>query len=167
MLAAALVLYLIYAFGISKSIAAYQESKSIQQKMELVKNAPALTQDLEKQLAHMNARIGTDGLKKLRAEEPLLDLLSNYCKSNKAILREFPAAVNFQQGDLLIETNRFVLEGDFKTLLKLVYQLEQKHKLGKVASVHYAYKKDRISRQMALTATIYLQNIKQKKDTSS
>ena len=161
LLAAVLVIaYLIYVLAISKTTAAFHDYKNLQKNVELVKNAQVMANQLEKELLQIDSRIGNNNINGLQTEQALLELLSNYCKSNKATLREFPASTNFAQGDLLIETNKFVVEGDFSTLLKLVYLLEQKNKLGKVTSVRYQYKKDVITRNMALTATVYLQNIK-------
>ena len=55
-----------------------------------------------------------------------------------------------------------MIGGNFSTLINLVYLLEQKYNLGKIASVNYQLKKDFKTKEMQLTATIFLQNIKKK-----
>ncbi len=153
-------IYLIYVFAIRKTLDVFQEYKNLQSKIELVKNAPVMAAQLEKQLLQIDSKIGSDNSSGLKTEQALLEIVSNYCKSSNAVLREFPASTVFEQGNLSVETNKFVVEGDFATILQLVYLLEQKNKMGKVASVRYQYKKDMITRDMALTATVYLQKIK-------
>lgn len=165
LIAAAIVaVYLIYVFAIKKTITQRNEYNNLQTKIELIKNAPSMAIQLQQQLLQMDAKIGNNTSNGQKTGQALLELLSDYCKNNKAVLRDFPASKNLQQGDLLVETNVFIVEGNYETLLKLVYLLEQKQKLGKVASVRYQYKKDIKTRNMALTATVYLQNIKKQNE---
>ncbi|MGZ4058661.1 MAG: hypothetical protein ACXVPU_06530, partial [Bacteroidia bacterium] len=92
----------------------------------------------------------------------LLELITGYCQVNNTVLREFPKTIIFEKGDILIETNRFVVQGSFQSLLNLIYTLEQKSKIGKVASVEYQIKKEIKDKKILLTASIFLQNIKKK-----
>lgn len=161
LIAALLMVYLIYAFAIKKTIAAYKEYTTSESQMELAINAPAMAAQLEKQLLQINLRMGDQNRNGQNTEQALLELTTNYCQKHHAVLREFPETTVVKQGDLFIETNLFVVEGDFASLINLVYLLEQKNKLGKIASVRYSLKKDFKTKEMALTAAIYLQNVKQ------
>lgn len=162
-IASVLILYLIYAFAISKTIASYDEYNKAKSQIELAANAPTMTAQLEKQLLQMDSKIGKQNLNGQNTEQALLELITNYCQNNHAVLREFPETTVAKQGDLFIETNLFVVEGEFSSLINLVYILEQKNKLGKIASVRYQLKRDFKTKDMALTAAIYLQNVKQQK----
>ena len=71
--------------------------------MEQASNAPAMTQQLEKELKHMEAKIGTHRAQESTNEE-LLSLITDYCQSHHAVLREFPETTLTQEGDLMIET---------------------------------------------------------------
>jgi hypothetical protein len=51
-------------------------------------------------------------------------------------------------------------EGDFIKLLKLVFQFEQKFRVGKVSSVKFSTYKDRKSKKTSLTAKLFIQTIK-------
>ena len=108
----------------------------------------------------MDTKIGNQHKKGQNTAQELLEFVTNYCQTNRAVLREFPETILADQGNLLIENNWFVVEGEFSTLINLVYTLEQKVKLGKVTSARYQLKKDLKSKQMALTTTIYIQNVK-------
>ena len=158
---AVLALYLIYAFAIKKTMASHSEYTKAESQIELAVSAPLMAAQLEKQLLQMDSKIGKQNKNGQNTEQALLELITNYCQNNHSVLREFPETTVAQQGNLFIETNLFVVEGDFSSLINLVYLLEQKNKLGKIASVRYQLKKDFKTKEMALTAIIYLQNVKQ------
>jgi len=113
----------------------------------------------------MDEKIGDNNLKGQNTAQTLLELVTNYCKNNHAVLREFPETNTNNQEGLMIETNRFVVEGNFSALLNLVYLLEQKNKLGKISSAVYQVKKDFKTKNKMLIVTIYLQNVKKQSST--
>ena len=159
---AILLLFVVYSFGISKTIKAYQEYSESESKMKIAENAPQMAAQLEKELMIMDIKLGSQNTIGQDTAETLLSLITNYCQHNHAVLREFPQTSTANQGDMVIETNQFVVGGNFSTILKLVYILEQKNKIGKVASVKYQLKKDFKTKEMLLTASVFIQNIKKK-----
>ncbi len=161
---AVLLVFIIYSFAIKKTILAKNDCSTAEQQMLIAENAPMMASQLEKELMQMDAKIGTNSLKEKKSGQELLELVTTYCQKNQAVLREFPQIIVTDQEKLTVETNLFIVEGNFSTLINLVYLLEQKSKLGKVASVHYQFKKDLKSREMVLTATTYLQNVKKKEN---
>lgn len=156
---AIILLYIIYNFGVKKTLLAYKSYAEAESKIALAKNATEMAVGLEEQLLRIDSQIGHQDISNDNIKQQLLQIVTDYCREHKAILREFPKTTINQQSDLFIETNHFVVEGNFKTLLELVYLLEQKNQIGKVASVNYQYKKNPITRKMSLTASIYLQNV--------
>lgn len=163
LLGTVVILFLIYTLSINKTIRAYSDYNVAEAKMQLAKNAPQQVKELKRQLLQMESMIGKKETSGQDLVQSLLELVTNYCQNNHAVLREFPEATTTSKEDLLINTNPIVVEGSFSELVKLVYLLEQKANLGKIASVKYALVKDRKSKEMALTATIYIQNIKKVK----
>lgn len=159
---AILLLFVVYSMGISKTLKAYHEYSESENKMKVAENAPQMAAQLEKELMLMNAKLGNQSTSGQNTAETLLSLITNYCQNNHAVLREFPQTTTANQGDMIIETNQFVVGGSFSTILKLVYILEQKNKVGKVASVKYQLKKDFKTKEMLLTASVFIQNIKKK-----
>lgn len=162
-----LMVLLVYSLGIKKTMNAYMEYSDAKKKMELAANAPEMAAQLEKKLSEMNAKMGDQNTKEQNTTEALLSLIANYCQNNHAVLREFPQTTMAEAENMSIETNRFTIGGDFSTLVNLAYILEQKNKLGKVASVNYQLKKDFKTKEMLLTATVFLQNIKKKQITAN
>lgn len=162
LLIAVVMFYLVYIFAIKQTLTAYKEYTASESQLHIAVNAPTLVKTLESRLMEVNTVIGSQQSGgEQNTEQALLELITNYCQKQHLVLREFPETVVTRQGDLLVETNQFEVEGNFSSLVSLVYILEQKHKLGKVASVRYQLKKDMKTKEMALTASIYLQNIKQ------
>jgi len=159
---AIIVALLIYSLAIKRTITAYTQFSVNKEKMEQAANAPAMTEQLEKELIRMDTKIGNHNTKNVNIDEALLSLLTDYCQSKQAVLREFPETTYTEDGDLQIETNQFMIGGNFSTLINLVYLLEQKYNLGKIVAVNYQLKKDFKTKEMQLTATIFLQNIKKK-----
>lgn len=157
-----LLLLVVYSLGINKTIKAHHEYSESEKKMKIAENAPQMAAQLEKELILMDIKLGNQSTPGQNTSENLLSLITNYCQNNHAVLREFPQTTIANQGDMIIETNQFVVGGSFATILKLVYILEQKHKVGKVASVKYQLKKDFKTKEMLLTATVFIQNIKKK-----
>lgn len=157
-----LVLLMVYSLAIKKTINIHNTYSEAEKKIVLAASAPMLAAQLEKELLQIDIKLGNENPKKQNTSDALLELTTNYCQNNHAVLREFPKTTITEAGDMTIETNQFVVEGNFSTLINLVYILEQKNKLGKVASVKYQLKKDFKTKEMVLTATIYLQNVKKK-----
>ena len=164
LVAAVLLLLVVYNFAVKRTLAAKNDCTTAEEQIALASNAPMLAAQLEKELDQMNGRIGLDSVKGENSGQKLLELVTNYCQNNEAVLREFPETVVTDQEKLTVETNLFMVEGNFAALINLVYALEQKAKLGKVASVHYQLKKDLRSKEMVLVASTYLQNVKKKEN---
>jgi len=159
-IAAIVFLLAAYSLSIKKTIMLYQECKELTNKSDLATNAPVKIQELEKKLAETDTLLGKSQIRDGNTQQLLLGVVTNYCQTNDIVLREFPRAINNLDKDFSIETSVFVVEGDFIKLLRLIYQLEQKDKIGRIASAHFQAKKDYRTQTVSLLSTIYLQNIK-------
>lgn len=149
-----------YSLFIQKTVATANECDVLQKRMALAVNAPSEIERIDTELAKLNSIVGSGKRLETPVREDLLSLLTNFGQNHSIVLREFPPTLFKQDNDLLVETNMFTVEGSFTKLLALVYELEQKKKIGKVSSVIYQTKKDNATNRLVLTATIYLQNIK-------
>jgi len=155
---------LIYWFGIKKTINAYTQYRKNNEQMVLVSNAPTSVLQLKQELMEINSKLGNQNINGQNNTNKLIELVTNYCKDNNVVLMEFPQAETKQKDDLLIETNKFTVGGKFISLLQLVYILEQKNHLGKIASVYYKTVKNYKTKELTLTSKVYLQNIKKKEN---
>lgn len=158
---------MVYFLAIEKSIVVAGEYRILKEQVQMASDAPRKITELQKQLAEIDHDMEKEQRTTVNVQEALLGFITNYCQNNKLILREFPKTIHINEKDFLIETNVFTVEGGFLKILPMIYLLEQKNKIGKIASVNFQTKKDFKTKNLALTATIYLQNVsknKQKKD---
>lgn len=162
LLAAALVLFawVIYSYAISDTVAAWKACSEMEERTAKAAGAPVQNAVLRKQLEEMDRLIGSGAYAGGDVQQALLGIASAWCQEKGVLLREFPQTIFSEEKDLRIETNVFTVEGDFKKLLGLVYELEQKQKVGKLASVNFQMRKDPKTKTKNLTVTIYVQNVK-------
>lgn len=151
---------IIYFTTIKKTFDLYMQCNELEELLGQADNASQQMLQLEKQLQEIESVFGEKEERSNNYQQVLLEAISNYCSRNNVVLREFPTPAVFNEQDFSVETNLVVVEGSFNNLLNLVYLLEQKNKSGKIASIQFQTKKDFKTKQQALTASIYIQNIK-------
>jgi hypothetical protein len=156
--AAAVFLFMVYFLGIKKTIMKYRECAELEIKTKLAVNAPAELMSLEKNFYAMKK--STESYVAINVQQSLLGVVSKYCNENNLVVKDFTQPAISTNKDVTIETNSFVVEGPFTKALRLVYNLEQVNKLGRVASVNFSMKKDYVSKSSSLNTTVYIQNIK-------
>ena len=165
LLAGTLLLALVaWSFALKKTVVLAGDCEEMEAKAALAKSAPEQIVDLKVELSGIDRVLGESYENNEEFQQLLLDKVSDYCQRKKLVLKEFPQPEARLENDYLVETNRVVVEGRFESLLELVYELEQKERLGKVAGVQFLSKKELRTRKLQLTAAIYLQNIKKATD---
>lgn len=159
-----LFFFIAYYMAFGKTISLFLECNSMKKQLSGLSGAPGRATALQQKLSELDQRLGGKQLSDTNTQQVLLNVITNYCQSSKIVLREFPKAITKQEKDYLVETNFFTVEGGFSKLLNLVYLLEQKEKIGRLASVLFQAKEDVRTKVLSLTATIYVQNVKKIKD---
>lgn len=127
-----------------------------------MESAPQRIVTLKTRLATLNKKIGNNIKSSIDYQEMLLEYVSNYCKENDLLLNKMEDTHSYINGDYVIQTNIFTVEGRFLKLLKLVYNLEQNNQSGKIISLDFYSKEDLIQKRKRLYVTVYFQNIKPK-----
>jgi hypothetical protein len=165
LIAGILLLFIIsYQFSIKKTVLLYQDCKEMQSKLKLIDEAPESINQIKNEIAQVDGMISSNDSSGTNFRELLLEKAGNFCLENNISIKEFPASVEENKNDYIIETNIIALEGSFQNLLKFTYNIEQKYKVGKVASVNFSSKYDIVAKKNKLTEKIYVQNIKKKND---
>ena len=159
-----LFLFIAYYLAFGKTILLYRQCSSMKQQLSTLSDAPNRYSALEKKLSELDQMLGGRQLSDTNTQQVLLNAITNYCQSSKTILREFPKAISKKENEYMVETNFFTVEGSFVKLLNLVYLLEQKERIGRLASVMFQAKQDVRTKVLSLNATIYVQNVKKIKD---
>lgn len=148
---------LVYSLTLSKTIALSQEVDRLQNELNQVSMAPVQIQKLKQELADLNSKIGNHSGD--ISQEGIFRSLSQYCTSHNLMIREFPVFHKYANKDHEVRSFQLEIEGGFHNLLKLVYHLEQKIYLGKIASLHFEKKRNRRSRREYLSLKITLQTV--------
>src|SRR5579859_7933984 len=157
----ALAFILIYLTTLSKTIDVYKKNKSLSAKLTEASAAPAQFQVLSKKLSSLDAMIQSrQADTSANVHDIILSFLGNYCKQSNSVLKSFPETFSSAEGEFEIQTHTFSVQGNFISLLKLVYALEQKVRAGKVSSVSFQSSRDPETKRNILISTVYLQNIK-------
>jgi hypothetical protein len=155
-----LLFVVIYQFTFKKTIALYSECREMKKRSEKLEGATMKKAKLEKEAARLDLLSGSMQANDSNVQQVLLGIVTSYCQSNGLLLKEFPQTQRSQENNCEVELNNFTVEGEFQKLLKLVYSLEQRYRIGKVASLDLRAKKDLRSKRTFLTASVYLENIK-------
>ena len=158
--AAGLFLFLSYWMAFKSTFTLCSEVRDLEAQIELANDAPQKVAILQSRLAELDMLPGIKQNADTSIQQELLGIVTGYCKGSGIVLREFPRTLVSEEGEYRVETNVFTVEGGFSKLLQLVYLLEQKNRLGKIASVQYNAKKDVRTKMLSLTASVYVQNIK-------
>ena len=91
----------------------------------------------------------------------LLEIVNNFSIDNGLTIISFDKTHRFQDNNTLLNTYGFKVRGSYKSILKLIYALEQHYKFGKTTSVFFEKKKNYRTYRSYLECQIYLQKIKQ------
>jgi hypothetical protein len=162
-----LAFILAYWIAISRTVETRSNLKDIRKKMEQIGTAPENIALLEKRVALINKIIGENPNDIPEFQKNLLNIISNYCAENSLILKEFPQIHTWQEQDYQFITGYASIEGPFTTLLKLLYNLESTHSVGRIVSVDFSSVEDRKLKRTRLTMSIYIQTIKHVNDELS
>ena len=90
----------------------------------------------------------------------LLEAVTGYVQQHGLVLKDFPQPYETADKGYVTKTAKVTVEGDFISLLKLVYFLEQNYKVGKVVALDFEATKELRTRKRKLNTIIYLQNVK-------
>jgi hypothetical protein len=154
-----LCLLLIWFFLISSNLEKSQKNEELKRKIKLAENAPEKIKSLEVSLEDLNGHLNYYLLDSLKDQEYILEVVSNFCQKNNVTLRELPKVTAMEEENFTVVTSMIVAEGDFHHLLKLVYEMEQHNKVGRLSSVGFKSYIDTKTKKLVLNLTIYLQNI--------
>jgi hypothetical protein len=158
------LLFISYVLAVKKTVMLFRDCSSMQTKLESINDAPKNIKQIKNEITQIDGMISANDSSGTDFRQLLLEKTGDFCLANNITLKEFPASIHEIKSDYSVETNTVVLEGSFISLLKFTYLLEQKYKIGKVASVDFSAKYNLTEKKNRLTEKIYVQNIKKRKD---
>lgn len=151
-----LFLCLIYTLNIRKTLKYKQQ---YQQNTASVQRAATATQDI----ANYEAQLASLQSTALQAydREQLLSAITDFCKLKELLIKTFPEPRKIIENEQTIVTNVLEVEGTYKALVELIYQIEQVEKLAAISSVRFFMHKDRLTRREALRCHLILRNLEE------
>lgn len=96
----------------------------MEEKKQAVQQAPERINYLQSELKLTEALFMTDSLNG-NLQHNLIDEMAVYCNQSTVTVKEIPMQVMHKQDYFLIETFRIRLEGEFKSLLQLLFLMEK------------------------------------------
>ena len=152
------IILLIYIVSIKPTLVLWQKSNEIEKQYTQLQNNP-------NELATLKSKLQSYGSNNTVTftSQNISDEISKYCVAN-GLKESYPTPIKTQNGDLIVETDIFVITGGFHKITQLAYFMEQEKKIGKLISLQYEMKKNFETRSNYLEATFYLQTIKNNKD---
>lgn len=153
-----LALVICYKLAISKSIEQKQQYNTLKQQELLFKNAPKKLSLLKQKEVYYDSLLTKYQLDGSSVQNNLLKTLNTFADSNDIKVISFLEPHIIIENDLTVKTYEFILEGDYNSINKLIYQLEQKTKFGEVINLHFKKKKNYRSGRDYLQAKVLLRS---------
>jgi len=160
-IASVLFILVAYRISISSTLDEIEKHSELSAQLDKAENASQRIDLAKQKLASLDQLIGIGIAENIDFQDLLLDVVSDYCSLNGIILSDMQFTYAYKKGNYNIETNVFAVEGKFRELLLLMYQLETKYKTGQIVSAHYEVKQDYVSKKKRLFLQLYFQNINQ------
>jgi uncharacterized protein YjgD (DUF1641 family) len=154
------VLIILWMAVFKNTFLLYKECNLFDRQLQTAEQAPQKNKELLIQLNELGEKLKNQQHADTNIQQAILSIVAPFSKENGLVLREFPRPNISQQNGYQIEINNIEIQGMFIPLLKLVYLLETKAKIGKIISVKFHAKNDSKVKSYVLTATIFIQNIK-------
>ena len=157
------LIWIAYTFSFSKTIEASQSYTKLKHQDELFTSASQNLNSLHQQVEYYNFVLNNYQISaKNSFQNNLLNSLNEYSKTHKLKIINFKNPHQFHLNDNSIqETYIFTVESDFKSIVNLIYMLEQYHKFGEIVSANFEKKKDFKTNLEYLQCEIYLQRVLQ------
>ncbi len=153
-------LFLSFKLAINKTFDLKKQCNNYEMQLSQLKNAPQQMAVIKSKLNEIDQRVGVKNIDQINFEELIIEHVSNYCKNNNLVLKDYPGIHKFSQQDYITETCKITVEGSFIKLLRLAYGIENNFSYGKVSSINFYTEKNFRTKNTELLLEIYVQNIK-------
>ncbi len=156
-----LVLFFAYHFGFAKTFSVSEEVSKLESQKQAYQSAPAQLAALankEKQLDEILQKNNVEGSS---LQNNILKTLNSLSTDSgfSIIAFEEPHIFRDETSQKMTTTYNFTLQGDYKSLINVVYALEQKYSFGNVVQVNFEKKKNFRARKTYLQCTVLLQRL--------
>lgn len=154
-----LVVFLCYQLAISNTLQLKKEYKNLLAEQALLENAPEKVALLIKKQVYYDSILNKMNLGNTSIENNLLRVINIEAEKNKLKLIDFNDPHISEVDGNQLNTFDFILEGEFISLIKTIYVLEQENTFGEVVHLHFEKKKNYRTNKSYLEARVFVQNV--------
>lgn len=144
-----------YLFSIKNTVDIYGDNKKKEVELMRLQSAPQQIAALESQLSNFENAINKHSYNR----EEIFESINTFCSSNNLKLSYFHPEQRENSNEIKIITNKIEVEGSYKNIVKLAYEIERIQELGHLSSLNFEKKKERRSKREYLTGILYLRHI--------
>ena len=134
---------------------AYEQVQQLENKLDYVHASTVDSKVTYKQLNFYDKIIGKQGVTPEEIQQQILDFTTGFTAINVFNLEEIHLA---ESNGFDIISNQLILEGDYNSLLEIVYEFEKKFKFSNIVSVSFTKEKEYRTRKSKLRVKIIFQN---------
>lgn len=152
-------LYFSYHFGIRRSVILIKDYNKKQAEIGIINSAPKTLSSLR---AYVDSLDNTYGMfsEDMRIQERLLDKIDDFDSLRQTIMVDELSEPIFKTiEDYQLYQQEIVLQGQYKTLLSYLRNLENDYSIGKICSVEFYSENDRKSKREYLYMKLHVQSI--------
>jgi len=153
-----LSLFICYQLAFSKTLELKKQKEKLQQEEAIFKNIPKQLSLLKQKENYYDSILTKYQLKESSLQNNLLKTLNQYAEANKLNIINFIEPHQYEQNNLLIKSYSFTIQGDYNSILKLIYHLEQKTRFGEIINLHLEKKKNFKENSTYLQAEVLIQS---------
>jgi|GEM_PF-4379867 len=149
-----------WKLSFAKTLEAYQSLQENSLQLVRLSKAPALAAEYQKQISDFDNREKS----KEYDREILFEFINTFCLGHGIQILKFHPEQRVSDLRFELITNKLEVQGSFKEIVKLGWNIEREERLGHIASASYQYMEDKRTHKTALvgrfTIQHYLQNNK-------
>lgn len=151
-------LILCYHLAISNTLVLKKEYNDLKEEELLFKNTPKKLPLLKQKETYYDSLLSKYQIQDGSIQNNLLKSINTFTSNNSLKVIGFLEPHIFKANDLNIKTYQFTIEGNYNSILKLIYHLEQQTKFGEIINLHFEKKKNFKSGKHYLQAHVLLKS---------
>lgn len=155
-------LFILLAYNIvfSKTFTLFKETKVKQEKLAWLKEKEKEIPALQSQMTLLDKAYNASDSSSIR--DQLTAFISDFAEQNNCVVTEIPEKSFYSSSELNVQTNKFVIRGNFNHLLQLLHAMEKQYNYtAKVVSIKFYSTKDLQTKQTNLFLALVTQSFKQ------
>ncbi|MCB4797212.1 hypothetical protein [Neotamlana laminarinivorans] len=151
-----ITLFLCYKFAFSKTINLVYTHEKLVQSETLFENTPHQIFLLKQKQKYYDSLLTKYQLNEHSIQHSLLNTINRYADSHEFSIVEFNEPHITRDNNLTVKVFKFTLNGNYNSIMTLIYNIEQHTKLGEVINIHFEVKKNFRTGQKYLLAHVLL-----------